>query len=80
MKSKDIGVLVFVAVVSGILSILLSNLIIPSSEKTQTVEVVEVLSAQFNRPPRQYFNENSINPTQEIRIGQDEGSTPFSGN
>jgi hypothetical protein len=80
MKSRDIGVLVFVAVVSGILSILLSGLLIPSSERKQTVEVVEPITAEFSRPPKQYFNENSINPTQEIRIGQDEGSTPFSGN
>jgi hypothetical protein len=80
MKSKDIGLISFVAIISAILSIILSNLIVPSSDKNQTVETVEVIKADFQRPPAQYFNSESVNPTQEIRIGQDEGSNPFSGN
>lgn len=80
MKSKDIGLILFVALVSAILSIILSNLIVPSADRSQAVETVEVITSDFQRPPSQYFNSESVNPTQEIRIGQDEGSNPFSGN
>jgi hypothetical protein len=80
MKSKDLGLVAFVAIVSAVLSIILSNLIVPGADKNQKVEVVEVITAEFQRPPSQYFNQESVNPTQEIRIGQDEGSNPFSGN
>lgn len=80
MKKKDIGILVIIAVVSAVLSIALSNYLIPSADRTQEVETVEPISAEFQRPPAEYFNQDSINPTQEISIGQDENSKPFQGN
>lgn len=77
MKSKDIGLLAVIAIVSGVVSILISNFFISSGGKTVEVEVVSPITSEFNRPSVQYYNQNSINPTQEIRIEQDPNSKPF---
>lgn len=78
MKSKDILTIVVVAVVSAGLSIILSNILINSEgNKNQTVEVVPVISAEFERPSNEYFNSESINPTKTIQIGEENASQPF---
>jgi hypothetical protein len=77
MKSKDIGLIVVIALISAVLSIVVSNFIIPSSDREQTVETVGPINSEFQRPPEAYFNSESINPTQEIEIGQDENNNPF---
>lgn len=77
MKSKDISLIVVIAVVSAVISVILSGLIVPSSDRNQSVEVVEPISADFNRPPEEYFNSNSVNPTREIQIQVDPNSNPF---
>ncbi len=48
MKSKDIGLLAVIAIVSSAAAIFASSLIIPSNDKTQTVEVVAPISSNFN--------------------------------
>lgn len=80
MKSKDIGLIAIIAIFSAVISIIASNFLIPSSDKSQTVEVVGPISSEFQRPPKEYFNQDSINPTQEIKIGEDENSNPFENN
>lgn len=77
MKSKDIALLIVIAVISAAVSFMVSGLIISSDDKKQTVEVIEPISPNFDRPSKAYFNDNSINPTQEIRIQEDPGSNPF---
>lgn len=78
MKSKDIGLLAVIAIVSGAVAIFVSGLIIPSNDKTQKVEVVAPISSEFNQLPKEYFNQDSINPTKEIETRVDPGSKPFS--
>lgn len=80
LKSKDIATILMVAVISGVISVFASKLIVPAAEKNQSVEVVEPITSDFTRPSRIYFNSNSVNPTQEIRIREDSNSDPFSGN
>jgi hypothetical protein len=78
MKSKDIITIVIVAVVSGVISIVLSNIFISSDKnRSEKVEVVTPISADLERPPKDYYNNNSINPTQTIQIGNDSTSQPF---
>ena len=79
MKTKDIGLLAVIAIISAVASVILSGLLISSTDKKQTVRTVEPISAELQRPPDEYFNESSINPTQEIQIGQDNNSQPFGG-
>lgn len=80
MKSKDIGLIAIIAVFSAIISIIASNYLIPSGDKQQSVEVIGPISSDFQRPPDEYYNQDSINPTQEIKIGEDENSKPFDSN
>lgn len=80
MQRKDFMLIGVVAIISAALSIVLSSLLISSDDKKQSAEVVESISSVFERPPEAYFNENSINPTQEIEIQQDPNSNPFSEN
>lgn len=78
MNSKDIITIVVVAIVSAFLSLILSSMLFNSEDsRSQTVEVVPVISAEFERPPEEYFNSESINPTQTIQIGEENASQPF---
>jgi len=77
MKQKDYMLIAVIAIFSGAISILLSSSFISSGDKTQTAEVVEPLNSEFSRPSKEYYNSNSVNPTQEIRIETDPGSQPF---
>jgi len=79
MKKKDLTLIAVVVVVSAALSILLSNAVIGDSESEPlSAEVVQPISAEFNPPSEKYFNKNSVNPTQLIRIGDEEGNrSPF---
>lgn len=80
MKQKDIVLIIVVVFVSGVFSLILSSLFInsPKNRKTQ-VEVVDKIDAEFTQPDKTYFNPNSIDPTQNIRIGDDLNPDPFSG-
>jgi hypothetical protein len=80
MKSKDIGLLAVIAIISGAIAVFVSGWIVPKESKTQSVEVIEPISANFDRPPEAYFNPDSVNPTREIQIGQDPDSNPFNEN
>lgn len=78
MKKQDIGMLVVIAIISGGISILLSGLFISSSsERTQKVEVVQPIKSEFQRPPSNYFNADSLNPTQNIQIDENSNEKPF---
>jgi ABC-type maltose transport system permease subunit len=78
MKQKDIALIIIVIFISGIISYFLSSTFIttPKSRKTE-VEVVEPISSQFTKPDERYFNANSINPTQQIQIGNQDNQQPF---
>ena len=80
MKSKDFAVLFMVAVVSGVISIILSGMIFSKpADRKQSAEVVEIITTTFDRPDSTYFNSNSVNPAQDIQIGKDPNSNPFGG-
>lgn len=79
MKQGDIALVVVVAFIAGIMSFIITGMIFgrPSDLKTE-VEVVDPISAELTPVDTRYFNKDSINPTQIIRIGggQDNGQ-PF---
>ena len=77
MKQKDILTLVVIAIVSGGISLLLSSFFLTSeSNRSQEVEVVETLSSDFERPPSEYYNDSSVNPTQIIEIAPRQPNEP----
>lgn len=80
MKQKDIITLVVAVFFAILVSVLASKLIFASPKnRQQQVEVVPVITADFPTPDKQYFNGQSIDPTQLIEIGNNNNLTPFNG-
>lgn len=79
MKQKDIILIVIVVIISGTFSFLLSKFLFstPKDRETQ-VEVVQAISPDFPQPDPRYFNANSVDPTQNITIGDNQNNQPFS--
>lgn len=78
MKQKDIALVILISAISGIASFFLSNIFFASPSDLQTeVEVIEPISAEFREPDERYFNDKSVNPTQQITIGDDQNQQPF---
>lgn len=78
MKQKDIIIIIIAVFISGIFSYLLSSKLfaIPTDQQAE-VEVIEPITAEFTTPDPRYFNDKSINPTQPIRIGDNQNDQPF---
>ena len=80
MKQKDIASLLVIIIVSAALSFVISQKLFASpASKRIEAEVVEPIVSDFTAPSNKYFNENSVNPTQQIRIGDSSNITPFTG-
>lgn len=77
MKQKDIALIIMVVVVSGIIAFVVSNLLFGKSKNSQTADVVQPISAEFNQPDPTYFNNSSVNPTKTITIGNSTNPNPF---
>lgn len=78
MKQKDLILIIVVVFVSGVFSVVISNMLISSpNNRQEKVEVVEPITAEFTQPSEKYFNKSSFNPTQTIRIDGDSNNQPF---
>ena len=78
MKQKDIILVIVVVFVSGVLALIISNFLITAPKNRQTeVEVVTPISTELTKPDSRYFNDKSINPTQNIQIGNQDNNQPF---
>jgi len=78
MKQKDILTIVLVAIVSGIVSLVISSKVFNTPQnRQQEVEVVPAISVVFPQPSTQYFNSKSIDPIQIIRISNNNNTQPF---
>ena len=83
MKQKDIATILVIAFISAIFSILLSGKLFDSPKGRSTqVEVVQKITPDFPTPStdpkfKKYFNEQSVNPTKLIQIGDNSNTKPF---
>ncbi len=78
MKQNDIALILVIGFISAILAVTVSGLTVGSKQnRQQKVEVVDRITDEFIQPNKQYFNENSINPTQIIRIGGNTNQQPI---
>ena len=77
MKQNDIILIIVSVFVSGVLSLVLSNLLIGPTSRNTKVEVVEKITPEFIQPDERYFNSNSFNYTQEIQIGSGTNQVQF---
>lgn len=81
LKQKDLALIIVIAFLSMMLSIFLSKALISGPKnKDVKVEVVEPISADFPEPDKRFFNEESVNPTQLIRIEENANQSPFNTN
>jgi len=80
MKQKDILTLAVVAIISGILSLVLTKVVISTPEKrSQEVETINAITADFPKPDSKYFNSQSVDPAQPVEIGTSTNPNPFTG-
>lgn len=80
MKKKDLALIAVVAFFSAIVSLVVSNLLFVTPEnRQQQVEVVQPITSSFPQTDERYFNKDAIDPTQQITIGQEANTDPFSG-
>ncbi|HSX05765.1 MAG TPA: hypothetical protein VLF69_04820 [Candidatus Saccharimonadales bacterium] len=80
MKQKDIALIVVIALISAVVSFIISGkLFVTPSNRAQKAEVVDVIDPTFKTPSSKYFNSSSIDPTQSSVIGGDNNQNPFNG-
>jgi hypothetical protein len=69
MKQKDIALILVIVFLSGVISFILSNKFISPPDHKEKAAKVEPITAEFIQPNTKYFNDQSINPTRTITIG-----------
>jgi hypothetical protein len=78
MKQKDVALILVMMFISAIASLVISQWVFASPKNSkQTAEVVDTITPDFSQPPTKYFNAESVNPTQEIQIGETNNPNPF---
>lgn len=80
MKQKDISLILVIAIISAVVSFVLSNMLFASPKhRQQQVEVVSSISSTFAEPNTKYFNPSAVDLTQLIQIGTTTNQNPFNG-
>jgi hypothetical protein len=78
MKQKDIAVIVAAGLIAAIFSLILTQVVfVPKDHKELKAEVIDPISSEFTQPDKSVFNQNAINPTQLIQIGDGTNPSPF---
>lgn len=78
IKQSDIAVIILVSSLSLVASYFIGNTIINTDQnRSAEVEVANPISPNFSQPSANIFNDQAINPTELIRIGDDSTDTPF---
>ena len=78
IKQSDIAMIILVTGISLMASFLVLNSLINTEQaRSRDLEKVPVISAEFSQPDEDVFTENSINPTELIRIGTSNPENPF---
>ena len=82
MKQKDLALIILIVGSSGIVSFTVSHFLFATPQnRQQNVAVVDQITPQFATPNPQFFNSQSIDPTQLIEVQNSNNSNPFgSGN
>lgn len=78
MKKNDIAVLILIVAMSLGLAYVLANSLLGGIKQTSVkVEVVEKIQSSVPDPDPTIFNEDAINPSVEIKIGESTNEQPF---
>lgn len=78
MKKSDLASLILIISISFTLAYLIGNAIFNSPESRSTeVEFVNPYETEIITPSQDIFNENSINPAEQINIDEETTDNPF---
>lgn len=84
MHQKDLTLIIMVVIVAGTFSLIFSSLVLKPRIVRDKAEIVQAISP--NMPDttndvayKSFFNPNALNPTQQIKIGDQQNQDPFSG-
>lgn len=78
MKQKDIAMLVLITSLSLIVSYFLGNALFGGESSRQAqVEKVQPITSEFTQPDAAIFNDDAINLTETIKIGDTTSTNPF---
>ena len=78
MKQKDIAVIVAVAGISTIIAFVIGNIAFGSPKHRQIeVQSIDSISSDFPVADQKYFNSQSIDSTQTVKIGTSTNPKPF---
>lgn len=77
MKQKDIIVIIVIVFVAGFASFFASNWLFGGDKKEQSAEKVDAITSNFDQPNKKYFNEQSINPAQQVEVIDNTNTNPF---
>ncbi|MCA9349373.1 hypothetical protein KC878_04530 [Candidatus Saccharibacteria bacterium] len=77
MRQKDIALIVFASGMSALIAFALGNYVLGGTNRSTNVETVQAITAEFQLPDSRFFNDNSLNPTTTIQIGDSNNPNPF---
>ena len=78
IKQNDIALIILIISFTLVVSWFAAGSVINSPDnRSQTVEVVRPISSDFALPPTSVFNDDAINPTELIQIGEGDNEKPF---
>lgn len=78
MRKNDLALLVLIASISLVVAFLLVKTFFGEPKPEQTkVEKVEPISATITQPSERVFNDQALNPTVVIQIGNPSNQQPF---
>ena len=84
MQRKDLNTVIVIVLFAGAFSLIFSNLILSPRAKREKVEVVQAISPEMpnvktDKAYSSFYNPSALNPTQAIRIGDQQNQDPFRG-
>ena len=78
IKQNDIALIILITSIALVASWFVAGSIINSPDnRSQEVEIIRPISADFTIPPESVFNDNAINPTELIRLTGNNTQKPF---
>lgn len=78
MKKNEIALLILIVAISiGIAYAIGQSIFGKATTKPVEVETVNAISADIEQPSESVFNQNGINPTVPVKIGDPSNQQPF---
>ncbi|MDX1766270.1 MAG: hypothetical protein R3313_04950 [Candidatus Saccharimonadales bacterium] len=78
IKQNDVALIILISSIALAASWFIAGSLINTPEnRSQEVEKVRPISSDFTIAPESVFNENAINPTEAIKISENDKDKPF---